>query len=101
MKMRIKMVRLQLNRILAALISGGLLAIYINHDYSRWGRLGRDAFLTFQSGRFDRYMGPNHPLSVSFFGSIAVATMAILCYEFLSAALAKILPTTKLPEDSK
>jgi hypothetical protein len=92
------MLRLRLNKIFAALISGVLLAIYINHDYSKWGRLGRDAFLTFEAGRFDRYMGPNHRISGTVIGSLVITAIAIFCYEFMSAAFAKFLPAIK-PED--
>ena len=89
------MVRLGFNRIVAALILGVLLVTYINHDYAKWGRLGRDAFATYQMGRFDRYMAPNHPLSVSIFGSLAIAAFAAGIYELLALLISKILPAKK------
>jgi hypothetical protein len=42
-------------------------------------------------GRFDRYMAPNHPLSVPTFGTLAVVFFAVALYEGLAMALSKIL----------
>jgi hypothetical protein len=43
-----------------AVAFGVLLGEYISWDYARWHMLGRDAFLTYQGHRFDRYMA--HPV---------------------------------------
>ena len=88
-------VKLRLNRAMATAAMAALLAMFVNHDYSKWGRMGRAAFLEYQAGRFDRYMGPDHPLSTPIFGLIFVAVFIAAVYEGLSAAFAKILPSPK------
>jgi hypothetical protein len=85
------MIKLRLTKVLSAIILGLLFAAYISHSYSKWGVHGRDAFLTYESGRFDRYMAPNHPLSVPTVGTLAVVFFAVALYEGLAMALSKIL----------
>jgi hypothetical protein len=89
------MIHVRLNKVLSAIILGLLFAAYISHSYSKWGILGRDAFLTYESGRFDRYMVPNHPLSAPTFGTLAVAFFAVALYEGLAMFLSKILRDRK------
>lgn len=85
------MVKLRLTKVVSAIILGLVCAAWISHSYSKWGAQGRDAFLTYESGRFDRYMAPNHPLSVPTFASVAVVFFGVALYEGLAMALAKIL----------
>ncbi len=89
------MIQVRLNKILSVVLSGLLFWTYINHDYSKWGSRGREAFLAYQSGRFDRYMAPNHPVSISIFGILAFTILAALIYEGIAALLSKILPARK------
>jgi hypothetical protein len=89
------MIHIRLSRALSALSLGLLLAAYISHDYAKWGTLGRDAFLTHQSGRFDRYMAPNHPPAATVFGAFAVVFFAVALYEGLAMILSKIVPDRK------
>jgi hypothetical protein len=89
------MIHVRLNKVLSAVILGLLFAAYISHSYSKWGSLGREAFLTYESGRFDRYMVPNHPLSAPTFGTLAVVFFAVALYEGLALILSKILHDRK------
>jgi hypothetical protein len=94
------MIHVRLNKVLSALILGLLFAAHISHGYSKWGTLGRDAYLTYESGRFDRYMGPSHPLSATIFGTLAVVFFAAALYEGIAILLAKILPDRKADQVS-
>jgi hypothetical protein len=88
-------VHFPLSRILAALVQVGLIAFYINHDYSKWGSLGRAAFLNYQGARFDRYMGPNQSALVPVVGALFCVALAVALYEGMSALFAKMLPAEK------
>lgn len=87
--------QLRLNRILASGVIALLLTLYIDHDYTRWGRLGRAAFLDYQAGRFDRYMGPDHLHSIPILGSVLITILLGIVYEGSAAVFAKILRTDK------
>jgi hypothetical protein len=88
-------VHLGLNKILAALVQVVLFVLGLNHTYTKWGRLGRDAYLNYEAGRFDRYMGPDHSHLSPVIGALVIVTLAVASYEWLSAAFAKILPAGK------
>jgi hypothetical protein len=89
------MMHVRPNKLLSAIILGLLFSAYISHGYSKWGVLGREAFLTYESGRFDRYMAPNHPLSAPIFGALAVVFFAAVLYEGLAMFLSKIVRDRK------
>jgi hypothetical protein len=86
------MIQIRLSRVLSAVTLGLLFAAYIAHSYAKWGRLGREAFLTYQAGRFDRFMAPGHPLSVSVFGMLGITIFAAALYEGLATLFSKIAP---------
>ena len=86
---------LRVNRIIAAVVVALLFGALIEHDYSKWGRMGRAAYLQYESGRFDRHMGPGHPIAGPVFGAFIVIMFAVALYEGLSAALAMLLPLNK------
>ena len=88
-------VNLRVNRIIAAAVVALLFGALIQHDYSKWGRMGRAAYLEYESGRFDRHMAPGHPIAGSVFGAFIVIMLAIALYEGLSATLAILLPANK------
>ncbi len=89
------MIQVRLNRVLSAVALGLLFAAYIGHGYSKWGRLGREAFLTHEAGRFDRYMAPGHPLSLPIFGTLAVVIFVAALYEGLAILFLKIAPGSR------
>jgi hypothetical protein len=88
-------VYLRLNKVLAALVQVVLFSMYMNHDYSKWGRMGREAFLNSQAARFDRNMGADHSHLSPAIGALLIVVFAVVSYEGLSAAFAKILPADK------
>jgi len=88
------MISFQLNKILSAFVMGILMALYIRTDFAKWGRLGKDAYLLYQGGRFDTYMASNHPRSISILATVIVATFAVFLYELVAMAIAKVLPST-------
>jgi hypothetical protein len=45
-------------KITAAILLGGLFGWYIHHDEASWSLRSRDAFLAYQTHRFDMYMSP-------------------------------------------
>ena len=47
-------------KFLFALMAGGLFGLFIQSDYEKWHRLGREAFLTYQAQRFDVNMANPH-----------------------------------------
>jgi hypothetical protein len=61
-------VQFRLNRILASVVFAVLFGALIQHDYSKWSRLGRAAYLQYESGLFDRDMGPGHPVAAPMLG---------------------------------
>jgi hypothetical protein len=90
------MVRLRLNKVLAVVVLAILFGVYIHHDYARWGDRGLDVYLRYQTTRYENYMAPGHPRSVSYFATMAVLTLAAAVYELVAAALAKVLPKENL-----
>ncbi|MGD0955697.1 MAG: hypothetical protein ABR953_02565 [Candidatus Acidiferrales bacterium] len=58
-------------RIIAVLLFGLAIGFYFHHDHVTWNQLGREAFLAYQSQRFDRAMAVPDPLGLteSTFGS--------------------------------
>lgn len=44
------------SRVVAVLLFGFLTGLYIHYDFGRWNRLGREAFLAYESNRFDQSM---------------------------------------------
>jgi hypothetical protein len=88
-------VRFPLNKVLAALVQVGLIAMYMDHDYSKWGTLGRTAFLNYQASRFDRYMGPNQSALIPVVGALFCVALAVALYEGMSALFAKMLPAER------
>ncbi|MGB8261942.1 MAG: hypothetical protein WCE75_16395 [Terracidiphilus sp.] len=55
-----------------ALLTGGLFGLYVQSDYEKWHRLGREAFIDYQEGRFDRFMASPHT------GAVSVVIMALV-----------------------
>jgi hypothetical protein len=41
---------------IAAIVMGAFLGIFINYGYAMWGRRGHDAFIAYEEHRFDKYM---------------------------------------------
>jgi hypothetical protein len=76
-------------RIAAASLVGVLNSWFVAHDYAKWRALGREAFLTFQSHRFDDYIAAPSSGTSLITGILAVA--AIAAYEGLVALVTTLL----------
>jgi hypothetical protein len=69
-----------------ATLSGILFGAFVAHDYDKWHTLGRDAFLSHQSHRYDVYMAS--PSAVS---SISAAVWTIVIIALYEGAVALVL----------
>lgn len=73
-------------RLVLATLIGILFGAFVAHDYDKWHTLGRDAFLSHQSHRFDVYMA-----SPSAGSSIAAGVRAIVMIALYEGAVAAVL----------
>ena len=86
--------RLSKQRVIAAVLIGILIGIYRYHDYATWNGRGRDAFISHQLQRFDRYM--LHPHFVSALITTVMAYGLFLgLYELIVAGVSKIAPDSR------
>lgn len=79
---------------LAVLVMGILFGAYIKHDYEKWRRLGRDAFITHELERFDRFIAPPGAFGVAVFGVIVLTPFIFGFYELVAFALSSVLRST-------
>ena len=77
-------------RFIAAVLIGILSGYYLNFDYVRWSQRGREAFLAYESHRFDRFMLSPRPAIVTVFVVSFVAVVFFGLYELLAAVLLKM-----------
>jgi hypothetical protein len=79
-----------LSRLIAATIMVAVVASAINIDHLRRNRLGRDAFMEYQSERYERYFA--HPdLNLSVVESILLCGTFLLVYEIIAFNALKFL----------
>jgi hypothetical protein len=88
------MIRLPISKVLATASIAILIAIFVLHDYARWAQRGRDAFLTYQAGRFDRYIAAPS-MTTTFLAALLGAAIIVIGYELLAKAFSKVLPSGK------
>ena len=90
------------NRIIARVIVAAVFAIlfgmFMYADYHRWHVHGKDAFLTHEASRFDKYMA--HPSIFMGFGGALVACFVIAVYEVFTFTTFKILSFFRKPKES-
>jgi hypothetical protein len=67
-----------LSRLMAILVLSGGANAYVSHYNMKWHNLGREAFLAYQSARFDRFMAHPRP---HFIGEILIIACLIGLYE--------------------
>lgn len=84
----------------AVLILGILFASYINHDYEKWRRLGRDAFIAHELERFDRFIVPVRPFGVMAVGAIVVTFIVLCLYEAIAGITSSLL-RSMIPDQEK
>jgi len=76
-------------RLAVASLAGVLVSWYIGRDYARWHSLGREAFLSFQSRRFDEHFAAPSPGTALACWILVVA--AIGAYEGVVALVTKLV----------
>ena len=79
---------------LAVLVMGLLFGSYIKHDYQKWRRLGRDAFIAHEMERFDRFIAPRSAFGVAAFGVIILTPFIFGLYELVAFVLSSALRST-------
>jgi hypothetical protein len=72
---------------------GALFATLIHADQEKWHRLGKDAFLTYQAGKFAQDMISPAPLAIVLVLIIFLALVLAASYEFCGYLGAKLLST--------
>ena len=83
------MLRIPIPRLLATVIFAVVIGSYMHHDYMKWNRLGRDAFLAYQDHRFDTSMAHPHSAMIPIASSVIVLVAAWVFYELLVLAISK------------
>jgi hypothetical protein len=82
-------------KMIAAIVMGAFLGIFINYGYAMWGRRGHDAFIAYEEHRFDKYMATPH-LSIGIIViSIFVASIFFFFYELMTLWAFRILKAPK------
>lgn len=85
--------RINIQRIIAIVITGFFFGLYRHYYYVRWSTLGKDAFITYQLHRFDTYMAHPRPLVATLILTITVYAIILGFYELVVFALASLIPS--------
>ena len=85
------MKNLNADRVIAALLIGTAFGWYVHFDYVKWSQRGREAFIAYQSHRFDQFMVVPHSAAVTVLsrGVFIVITFGI--YELIAFGIRKML----------
>ena len=78
-------------RMISAVLMGILLGSYIHNDYVKWGQRGREAFIAYQTQRFDQHMANPHPTMVTIIASILFVVVFLAVYEILAYIISRIV----------
>jgi hypothetical protein len=84
-------------KLAAASFIGILFGLQVHHDLAKWGALGLDSFLKYQTSRFSREMNPVQPLLWTLIASILVALFAMGVYEVLVLLISKLTKLGQRP----
>jgi hypothetical protein len=76
-------------RAAVAAFLGVLLGLCVYSGYARWNRLGIDAFLDFETNRFNKYMAHLRPEAITLVTWCLIALVAAGIYELIVAAVWK------------
>ncbi len=85
-----------IGRFIAAVLIGMLFGSYIHHDYVKWSQRGREAFIAYQTHRFDRFMLSPHPAIATVFTFTFLMVIFLGIYELLAAVLLRMIGSTEL-----
>jgi hypothetical protein len=78
-------------KITAAILLGGLFGWYIHHDEASWGLRSRDAFLAYQTHRFDMYVVSPRPVAYNLIVMALLALGVCVVYELVVSGLSAIV----------
>jgi len=76
---------------ISAVLMGIFLGSYIHNDYAKWAQRGRDAFIAYQTQRFDKQMAAPHPTIATIIASILFVVVFLAVYEILAYILSRIV----------
>jgi len=84
--------KLSAHRVAAVVVAGLIFGWYRYQDYDTWNRRGRDAFISHQLERFDKYMAHPRPLLFTLASTVISLALILGAYELIAAAFAKLFP---------
>jgi hypothetical protein len=77
-------------RAAVAAFLGILVGLHIYSDYARWNRLGVDAFLDFETNRFNKSMAHLRPEAITLISCCLIVLFAAGVYELIVAGIWKL-----------
>jgi hypothetical protein len=94
--------RLSVHRVAAVIVIGLVAGSYNHHRYMTWNRRGKDAFIAYQLGKFDKYMAHPHSLMFTLATNVIAWALILGFYELIVAVLSKLFPPqpTVIPSDA-
>jgi hypothetical protein len=88
-------------RVIAVVLLGVLFGAYMNHDYEKWRRSGRDQFLAHEAQRFDRMISTARPFGVVATGAVIGVGLLVGLYELVVFGLSAVLKSTAPPQQTQ
>jgi hypothetical protein len=88
-------------RVIAVVLLGVFFGAYMNHDYQKWRRSGRDQFLAHEAQRFDRMISPVRPFGVVATGAVIGVGFLVGLYELVVFGLSAVLKSTAPPQQTQ
>jgi len=79
-----------IGRIISVLILAVLFGLYLHHTHVTTGEMGRDAFLSKQAARFDKFFAHPPALPIEVVGSIIFFGILFGLYEVVALGFSKI-----------
>jgi hypothetical protein len=83
------------SRVISAVLVCILSGYWIHFDYVRWHQRGRDAYLAYQSHRFDQSMASPHPALVTIVGVFMVIGAFLAIYELIAAGASRLIRSSE------
>jgi hypothetical protein len=78
------------SRVVAVLLFAFPMSLYIHYDFDRWNRLGREAFLAYESHRFDQSMAFPRSLGFTMTGTLIIVVGFFGVYELVVSAISAV-----------
>jgi H+/Cl- antiporter ClcA len=86
------------SELLSVITIGVIGALFADASNQKWHRLGRDAYLSYHSGYFDRHMANPSPPFIHIIAFVVITLLGFAFYKGLAFAYGKIL--SALPRKS-